>query len=555
MLNNIPRTYCLSNDEQGMKVLPWLLCVLISPGAFAQILPQIDPGGLVNAASYAQPISPGAIVSIFGRNLASTQATAQNAPLPPSLAGTSVTINGTVAPLFYVSPTQINLQVPWSTQWFTFSYTPASVVVTTPAGSSTPVQVAVYGSSPSFFSQDGSGCGQAAVLNLNPDGSVSVNSPSNSAAPGDYISLYGTGIGLPMKSPADGTFSAGLAPLQSQPGIDFGGNPVNVLLPYAGLAPSLVGVDQINVQIPEGTPEGCAVPVSVRYGQFGFVSPTMSISIHSGRGQCVDRPTQSFGSVTLTKTVTSGTAGVTNADTLSANFPSGPGVRVPEPPAPSQPGSYSGQIAAETMSRSCAVNGSSQLSAGTLTVLASSSGQATVAQPIPATGGVEYQESLPDGFIAPSRYTVLASGNPVQFHGTLTIPPSIQILTSLTPGTQVSVSHNFVIDWTGGTAGELVKVSFVASKGLFSSVSSAYIDASAGSFTFSPFCTGSPKSGFICVFGVLLSYPMSADDLSVEVEVLPSSGYSGTVSAEGLTQGVQLSWMYRYIFNGLTFAP
>ena len=82
--------------------------------AFPQA-PQLTAAGVVNAASYAQPIAPGSIVSIFGTNLAPAPARADHTLLPTSLAGTSVTIGGIAAPLFYVSPGQINAQVPSGT--------------------------------------------------------------------------------------------------------------------------------------------------------------------------------------------------------------------------------------------------------------------------------------------------------------------------------------------------------------------------------------------------------------------------------------------------------
>ena len=533
-----------------------LYLLLIAPAAYPQAMPQFEPGGVVNAASYAQPISPGAIVSIFGTSLASTTATAQGAPLPNELAGTSVTINDTKATLFYVSPTQINLQVPWSTQWAYFDYSQASIVVKTAAGSSSSVQVPIFQSGPSLFSKDGSGCGQAAALNINSDGSVSVNSPSNSAAPGDFVSLYGTGVGAPYYPPADGDYVTGLTPFESSPGVVLAGSTLQAVQ-YGGLAPFLVGVDQINFQIPQGTAEGCAVPVSVISGQFGILSPTVSVGIHSGHGQCVDPPTQSYGSVTFTQTVTSSTSSVTSADTLTASFPSGPGTTVPQPPAPSPPDSWTNSITPITMSRSCSVNGQSQLSAGTLTVQANGTGQTGMAQPIPVTGGVEYHQSLPNGFISPGQYTVSASGGPAAFQGTLTMPQPIQITTPLTPGTQISVSRNFVINWTGGAPGELVKLSLVANEGLFSSVDTAYVDASAGSFTFSPICMGhsviTGGNGVYCAFGVLMT-PGPTGNVSVEVDLLPSSGYASVVNVKGITQGVQLSWMYRYVFNGLSLS-
>ena len=57
-----------------LRLSPWLLCLsLVLPAAFPQTLPQIQPDGVVNAASCAQPIAPGSIIAIFGTNLASTE--------------------------------------------------------------------------------------------------------------------------------------------------------------------------------------------------------------------------------------------------------------------------------------------------------------------------------------------------------------------------------------------------------------------------------------------------------------------------------------------------
>ena len=81
---------------------------------FAQT-PQFSSSGVVNAASYAQPITPGSLVSIFGTNLANATASASQLPLTTELSGTSVTVNGVKAPLLFVSPEQINLETPSTT--------------------------------------------------------------------------------------------------------------------------------------------------------------------------------------------------------------------------------------------------------------------------------------------------------------------------------------------------------------------------------------------------------------------------------------------------------
>ena len=81
----------------------------------------ISPGGVVNAASFAAgsakvekapALVVGSIASIFGTNLAASTKAAQTVPLPRQLGGTAVSVDGIAAPLFYVSPTQINFQIP-----------------------------------------------------------------------------------------------------------------------------------------------------------------------------------------------------------------------------------------------------------------------------------------------------------------------------------------------------------------------------------------------------------------------------------------------------------
>jgi uncharacterized protein (TIGR03437 family) len=179
--------------------------------------PVIFPGGVVNAADYAtaqasyasetvRSLASGSIVSIFGSNLALVTQTAKTVPLPTQLAETSVTVNGIPAPLFYVSPGQINFQMP--SPWLESPPpgAPGGIVVTTPVGASDPYLTLANGGMGGtgvfgIFTVDASGCGQGSVLNLGSTGNLSPNSPSNSASPGDYISIFGTGIGIVFNSP------------------------------------------------------------------------------------------------------------------------------------------------------------------------------------------------------------------------------------------------------------------------------------------------------------------------------------------------------------------
>ena len=79
--------------------------------------PVISLGGTVNAASFStQPLAAGTIAALFGASLASLTAQATATPLPLGLAGVTLRLEGLAAPLFFVSPSQINFFVPWELQ-------------------------------------------------------------------------------------------------------------------------------------------------------------------------------------------------------------------------------------------------------------------------------------------------------------------------------------------------------------------------------------------------------------------------------------------------------
>lgn len=137
-------------------IRPFVLFVICSVSLFAQ-RPVIDPDGVRNAASYTPGIR--GLVTIFGSNLAISTETAATTPLPTTLGGTRVTFGGQAAFLPYVSPKQINLQVPFTQN--------DGVVVTTAVGSSEEYTLDNNNySQVGLFIADSSGCGQAAALNV-----------------------------------------------------------------------------------------------------------------------------------------------------------------------------------------------------------------------------------------------------------------------------------------------------------------------------------------------------------------------------------------------------
>jgi uncharacterized protein (TIGR03437 family) len=226
----------------------------------------ISQGGVVNAAGLGNSttIAPGSLISIFGTGLASTLATASSVPLSTSLADVgAVTINGTAAPLLFVSDRQINAQAPWE-------LTPGSVnvVVTRGGVSSQPVAAQVTQFSPALYGFT-NGTAQAIAVNL--DGSIAAPAgaiqgvTSHPAMAGDTLVLYASGLGPVDQTPADGANSLDmLRQTTTMPSVLFGSVPSQVA--FSGLSPQFVGVYQLNVVVPTGPSPGDAVPTQIQIG-------------------------------------------------------------------------------------------------------------------------------------------------------------------------------------------------------------------------------------------------------------------------------------------------
>lgn len=234
--------------------------------------PLVSDGGIVNGASFAAntAVGPGGILSLFGTKLAASAASATSLPLPRILNGVKVTVNGSVdAPLFYVSPTQINFQMPVEV-----TGTSASVVVTNGGISGPAATVALTPEAPGIFTVATSGSGQAAALNAD----STPNSASNPAAGGTTVSLFASGLGVtnpPFVTGQTGATSEPLNRTVQTPTVNINGVPGTI--GFSGLAPGFVGLYQVNVTVPVGTPAGSAVPVSLIIN--GRAANTVTIAV------------------------------------------------------------------------------------------------------------------------------------------------------------------------------------------------------------------------------------------------------------------------------------
>jgi uncharacterized protein (TIGR03437 family) len=181
--------------------------------------------------------------------MASDTAAAQGAPLPLTLAGAQVTVNGKPAPLVFVSPGQISAVVPFST---TAKYATFQVIHN--GAASNPVTMYTNLLAPGVFAMGSGGTGPAAMLHSD----YSVVNEANPAVPGETVMVYVTGLGAVTPAVPDGA-PAPAQPLsraaaEKQMIVFIGGKPAAVS--FAGLAPGFAGLYQINCKIPDGVGPG-----------------------------------------------------------------------------------------------------------------------------------------------------------------------------------------------------------------------------------------------------------------------------------------------------------
>ena len=241
--------------------------------------PQLD---LVSAANYSQrPLTAGSIAAIFPHTntgqtvpniVASGTAAATATPLPVSLSDTSVLVGGTAAPLFFVSPGQINAVL--SNSLPTGGTVDVKVIRNSTGQLYGGAELALASASPAFFTGNQAGTGQIIAQNF---ADYTLNTATNPVARGQTLILYGTGVGPVPDAPADGTAPTGAAPAAVKPQVLIGSAKAflpdaNVL--YSGLAPGLVGVWQLNILIPSDATTGGSVPLKVFVNSIPNLDPS-----------------------------------------------------------------------------------------------------------------------------------------------------------------------------------------------------------------------------------------------------------------------------------------
>jgi uncharacterized protein (TIGR03437 family) len=246
---------------------------LLTPIAVAPVVPKINAGGVVSASDFGafSSVAPGSWIEIYGTNLAGTtgqwaSSNFNGANAPTNLDGVTVTVGGQPAFIDFVSPTQVNVEVPSGV-----TAGPQPLILSTASGTSSAYSVTVNATEPGFWAPPNFKIGGKQYLGAQssdfksyilPTGAVS-GLTSEPASPGDTIILYGVGFGTVTPSTPAGQIVSGQTALTSKLEISFGGVPAT--LSYAGLAPNYVGLYQFDVVVPT-VPAGSAVPVTFTLG-------------------------------------------------------------------------------------------------------------------------------------------------------------------------------------------------------------------------------------------------------------------------------------------------
>ncbi len=224
--------------------------------------PQTGPNllarGVVHAATSQPLLAPGAIVTLYGTRLAAASVASSGRPLPTTLGGTTVTVNGQPVPLFFVSPGQINFQLP-----FEVSGSQVSVLITTAEGSAATL-VQVLPTAPGLF--------EGTVAHGATGAPVDASRP---AVPGEVLVVFATGLGVTNPAVASGAAAPANPPAAAVLGVtaSVGGRAAPVF--FAGLAPGFTGLYQVNFQVPEGVSGN--VPLTISSG--GRLSNSVIVSV------------------------------------------------------------------------------------------------------------------------------------------------------------------------------------------------------------------------------------------------------------------------------------
>lgn len=240
----------ISLTTSGITVLPFSYDAAVA-------VPMIT--SVVSAADMTSGVAPGGLMAVLGNNLSGTNQATSEVPLPTIINDSCLTVNGQPVHMMFVSPGQVNAQMP--------AQASGNVALTmhTPGGVSNTFFLTVPSGAPAVFlsATAGDQTNLPTVIRFYNGLVVTATNPVHR---GDILTIYLTGLGAVNPPVKDGD-PAPLDPLSSTvntPKVSIGGMDAPVL--FSGLVPGYVGLYVLNVGVPSNTPQGLSVPLTISQG-------------------------------------------------------------------------------------------------------------------------------------------------------------------------------------------------------------------------------------------------------------------------------------------------
>ncbi len=211
--------------------------------------------GAVSAADLKSPVAPGGLMAVLGMNLSGSNIATSEVPLPTVIGDSCLTVNGAPTHMLFVSPTQVNAELPAQAEGN------VALVMHTPGGVSNTFFLTVLSSAPAVFLTTIDGVdGVPAIVRYANNLVVTATNPVHR---GDILTIYLTGLGA-VNPPVNDGDAGSVDPLSTtviNPVVQIGGMNATVL--FSGLVPGMPGAYVLNVSIPNSAPQGLSVPLTI----------------------------------------------------------------------------------------------------------------------------------------------------------------------------------------------------------------------------------------------------------------------------------------------------
>jgi uncharacterized protein (TIGR03437 family) len=252
---------------RSLAILPdWSMLISITTSGITVLPINYDASvaiptitSVVSAADMKSAVAPGGLMAVLGTNLSGTNQATSEMPLPTIINDSCLAVNGQPVHMLFVSPTQVNAQMPSSATGT------VAITMHTPGGVSNTFTLSVAGGAPAVF-LSGSAGDQTNLPTVVRFSNGLVVTSTNPVHRGDILTIYLTGLGAVNPPVADGV-AAPLNPLSTtvvNPLVEIGGSGAPVL--FSGLVPGYVGLYVLNVSVPSSTPQGLSVPLMITQG-------------------------------------------------------------------------------------------------------------------------------------------------------------------------------------------------------------------------------------------------------------------------------------------------